>query len=408
VAGVTPPTDPSAEVARWRALCAEIEAMGSLLSAEGAPTGVAATALGERYLTRFLAAGLRVCLECDDPDYPRFGRMVENTMSWGLDNPDCNYAWARVRGDAEYTIEGTRGSARHLEFQVNTGHLGDGNIPALGGGEDAWRTVSFLAADTLVCDADGRFEITLSAEPREGNWLALDPEASHVLLRQYFSDWEREQPASATIQRVGASYPRPPLSPERWARHRATLRTWLDAGLACWDRVSRLLLSLESNRLLLFEVSKDTERPGLHGQSYGMGPFACARDEALVIEFEPPSCLMWGLALSNFWWESLEFGARQTSLNDSTAALDADGCIRAVVAHEDPGVLNWLDPEGNERGTLALRFLFADRLPEIRFERVPLASLRAALPATTPSLGPGERSARLASRDRALQRRYGA
>lgn len=381
--------------------------MGALLSSDGAPTGAAAAAIGERYLTRFLAAGVRVCLECDDPDYPAFGRMTENVMSWGLDNPDCNYAWARVRGDAEYKIVGSRGSVRHLEFQVNTGHLGDGRIPALGGGEDAWRTVSFVAADTLVCDAEGKFEITLSAESREGNWLALDPEASHVLLRQYLSDWEHEVPATATIERIGAHYPRPALTPARWSSHLDTLRTWLDAGLQCWDRVSRLMLSLEANQLLMFEVTKETERPGLHGQSYGMGPFLCGHDEALVIEFEPPPCLMWGITLSNFWWESLEFAGRQTSLNDHWATVDADGRVRCVVAHEDPSVPNWLDPEGQERGTLAVRFLFADELPEIRIDRVPAASLRDALPEATPRIDPESRSEILGRRNRAVQRRYG-
>jgi hypothetical protein len=81
--------------------------------------------------------------------------------------------------------------------------------------------------------------------------------------------------------------------------------------------------------------------------------------------------------------------------------------MRLVVAHDDPGVPNWLDPEGTERGTLALRFLFAEQLPEIRFERVALASLREALPDSTPRISREERSARLAQRDRSLQQRYG-
>lgn len=103
-------------------------------------------------------------------------------------------------------------------------------------------------------------------------------------------------------------------------------------------------------------MTQEVERPGLHGQSYAMGPFACARDEALLIEFEPPARSMWGITLANFWWESLEFGARQSSLNDSSARVDDDGRRRIVLAHDDPGVSNWLDPEGHERGTLALRF----------------------------------------------------
>jgi ribosomal protein S16 len=398
-----------ANTALWRGFARRVEDLVGVVTAKGAPTGSDERAAGLRYVSRFLAAGLRVCLECDDPDHPTFGRMIENAMSWGLDNPDCNYSWARVRGDATYRIEGTRGSARHLEFQVNTGHMGDGHIPAFGGGEDAWRTVSFLSADDLAVDAEGGFSITLASERPEagGNWLALDPDASHVLVRQYFDDWERERPAVFSIERIGARYPRPSLTAERLASHFETLHTWLDAGVHCWDRVSRLLLSLEPNTLLVFDVGDDVDRPGLHGQSYGMGPFACAPDEAVVLEFEVPPCRMWGAALTNFWWESLEFGQRQTSLNGHWARLDGDGIFRGVIAHEDPGVPNWLDTEGNERGTLAVRFLFADRTPKPTLRRLKLADLRDALPPDTPRLTQDERSAVIARRNRALQRRYG-
>jgi hypothetical protein len=391
----------------WQVLCARIAALEELVRADGAPASSGLRAVGTRYLTRFLAAGLRVCLECDDPDYPRFARMADDAMSWGLDNPDCNYSFARIRGDARYRITGTRGSARHMEFQVNTGHLGDGHTPDFGNDAEAWRTLSFLSGDDLRCEADGRFEIRLSRERQPGNWLRLDDEASYVLVRQYFDDWEHEQPTVFGIEREGASYPPPLPSAESLARHFETLATWLDAGARCWDRVSRLLLSLAPNTLLVFDVAKEVDRPGLHGQSYGMGPFACGRDEALLVEFTPPCCRMWSVALANYWWESLEFGARQSSLNGYWAELDPDGVFRGVIAHRDPGVPNWLDPEGCERGTLAVRFLFADATPKPVLRKVPARELESLLHPRTRRISPDERSAVLARRHLALQRRYG-
>jgi hypothetical protein len=363
--------------------------------------------VGERYLARFLAAGLRICLECDDPDYPRFGRMAENVMSWGLDNPDCNYSFARIRGDARYVIRGTRGSARHLEFQVNTGHLGDGNTPGFGNAADAWRTLSYVTGDTLACDVDGRFEIRLSREPQPGNWLRTGDDASYVLVRQYFDDWEHERPSLFSIEREGASYPPPLPTADALARRFVTLDRWLGTGARCWDRVSRLLLSLAPNALLVFDVGNDVDRPGLHGQSYGMGPFACAEDEAVIVEFAPPRCRMWSVALANPWWESLEFGARQSALNGHWAELDPDGVFRGVIAHGDPGVPNWLDPEGNTRGTLAVRFLFADATPKPVLRVVKRSELPQALHPRTRRIAPEERSAVLARRETALQRRYG-
>jgi hypothetical protein len=228
-----------------------------------------------------------------------------------------------------------------------------------------------------------------------------------VLVRQYFDDWETERPAVFSIERVGAHYPRPALSPERLTQHFETLHTWLDAGIRSWDRVSRMLLSLEPNTLLVYEVSADVDRPGLHGQSYGMGPYECAPDEAVILEFEVPPCRMWSAALTNFWWESLEFGQRQTSLNGHWAELDADGVFRGVLAHADPGVPNWIDVEGCTRGTLAVRFLFADTTPKPVLRRLKLGALPNALPAATTRITPAERSERIARRNRALQRRYG-
>ncbi len=391
----------------WRELCARLVSLETLVQGEGAPDPAALRAVGYRYLTRFLAAGLRVCIESDDPEYPVFGRMIDNAMSWGLDNPDCNYSFARVRGDARYRIAGTRGGARHIEFQVNTGHLGDGNAPGFGNVAATWRTLSFLAGDALRCEPDGRFEIRLSREEQPGNWLRLDDDAHYVLVRQYFDDWEHEVPAVFSIERENASYPPPAPTLERLTRHFETLSTWLDAGARCWDRVSRLLLSLEPNTLLVFDVSRDVDRPGLHGQSYGMGPFACAADEAVIVEFAPPRCRMWSVALANTWWESIDFGARQSSLNGHQAELDPDGVFRGVIAHRDPGVPNWLDPEGCARGTLAVRFLFAEVTPKPVLRTVKLADLDAAIHPRTRRIAPAERNAVLARRHRALQRRYG-
>ena len=399
--------NPPDVAALWDEFTRRIGALGELAFGDGTPDSLAQRAAGLRYLTRFLAAGIRVCIECDDPDYPTFGRMIDSAMSWGLDNPDCSYSWARVRGDAAYRIRGERGSARHLEVQVNSGHFGDGRMPAFGDGEDAWRTISFLSGDALESDAEGRFEIALSAGERVGNWLRLDDDASFVLIRQYFDDWESEEPARFSIEREGAVYPPPPPTLDALRHHLDRLFEWLEVGARCWDRVSRLLLSLEPNSLLMFDVSNDVDRPGLHGQAYGMGPFVCAEDEAVIVEFRPPACRMWGIALTNFWWESLEFGQRQSSLNSHWAELDDDGVFRGVIAQRDPGVANWLDAEGCSRGTLAVRFLFGDATPKPVLRAVPFEGLDAALPASTRRIDAAERSEILARRNRALQRRYG-
>jgi hypothetical protein len=77
-----------------------------------------------------------------------------------------------------------------------------------------------------------------------------------------------------------------------------------------------------------------------------------------------------------------------------------------VIAHEDPGVPNWLDTAGHERGTLIARFVMAEEAPGIRARSVKLAALRDELPAETPRVSHAEREASLACRRRAVWRRF--
>ena len=82
-----------------------------------------------------------------------------------------------------------------------------------------------------------------------------------------------------------------------------------------------------------------------------------------------------------------------------------DGKLRAVVALEDPGVPNWLDPGGFKEGTIYGRWYGCDSNPTPTLKRVPLADLRKHLPADTPIVTPAERAETLAARVRACQRR---
>ncbi len=381
----------------WRDFVGALESMETLVLADDVPARPQDRAEGWRYLLRFLGSGIRVVVPAGDPDYPEFCRMIENGMSWGLDNPDCNYSWARVRGDARYRIGGNRGTARHLEFQVNTGHFGDGNV----GG---WRTVSSIHGRELVSERDGSFEIILSPEPHEGNWMKLDEDASFLLLRQYMSDWETERPADLFIERIDAEYPQPALTPERIAARMDELVMWLSAGARSWEGMSKLILATPANEVAMTQPLEGNA--GLRGQSYGLGHFECRSGDAVIVEFVPPECLMWSVQLSGWFWESMEFGARQSSLNGSQAELDPDGVFRGVIAHEDPGVPNWIDPEGHESGTIGIRYLFPDQVTQPTFHTVPACEVRAGLPETTPTVQPHERRLSLQRRRRALQLRY--
>ena len=65
--------------------------------------------------------------------------------------------------------------------------------------------------------------------------------------------------------------------------------------------------------------------------------FDLADDEALVVEVTPPECDYWMIALHNHWMETLDYVHHQITLNCHSAQLEADGSVRFVVAHRDPG-----------------------------------------------------------------------
>jgi hypothetical protein len=169
--------------------------------------------------------------------------------------------------------------------------------------------------------------------------------------------------------------------------------------------MSKNALALPPNSLTVFRSQDSEERAGMRGQAYGIGNFRCAPDEAVILEFTPPACRYWSVSLANWYWESLDFASHQTSLNGHQAAIDGDGVFRAVIAHEEPGLANWLDTTGHTQGTLTARFLLADEVPEVKSRVVKLADVARELPDVA-RVSLAARRASLERRHRAVIRRY--
>lgn len=383
----------------WRAVCAALERASRFVLGEGVPQSPRDRAEGFRHLSRFVAAGIRICVELADADNPVLARSMDPLMKWGLDCPDCLYLYATVRGDAVYRLSGYRGTANHIDIQVNYGHFASGSV-------ESWGTISSIEGRELEVGEDGYFELTLSAEPKPGNWLRLAPNAEFLLIRQYFNDWENERPGDLWLERVGGQRPAAPVRTDQMAARLERLAMWVERGGALWEEMSRAVLSMPPNTVSVHLLHYSDQHAGMRGQAYGLGNFECDPDEAVIVEFAPPRCRQWSVSLANWYWESLDYATHQTSLNGHQAVLDADGVFRGVIAHEDPGVPNWLDTTGHRRGTIAVRFLLAESAPQPKLRRVPLERLRAELPDGTPHIDPATRASILARRRRAVWRRY--
>lgn len=316
------------------------------------------TAGALRVLANLLEGGLVGHFD-DDPRQPVFRQIVTSTRKSLGDNADAIYFDASVSADYAYRIRGRTAGAVYVSFTIEAG-AADASFPQ--------RTAGVLNDTQFDVDDEGRFEIFLGGPPRERNWLPLAPDASAVTTRHY---WEsKRSPAIPPIPDVALEIevlddlpPLPRPSDESVA-----------AGLR---RVARYVRSrsLEQQKPGEGErppfVSQEPNvfpkpsEPGTHplaafDASYSMAPYVLGPDEALVMTGRWPTCRCANVSLWNRHLQTYDFAHRQVSLNRAQTALDADGTFSIVIAHEDPGVPNWLDTEGRPFGMVFWRFF----LPE--------------------------------------------
>jgi len=334
-----------------------------------------------------------------DPDLPDFVPAVNTILNSSSANPDFIYYQATIDGTGAYRISGERGRALFVLLDIAAGGLGvmDELGPSVG-------TIDF---DTLSLAPDGAFDLLLSAErPADwvGDWRALDPKARTLVIRQASYDWGVGTDGRFAIERLDKPLaPRRPDAAEierrltRLAKHpKRYAGLWL--GFMAGQRAKALF-----NR---FEHDDWAGRGGVTGQHYFQGLFRLEPGHVLILETELPDRVRyWNVQLADPLWNAIDWLNRQGSLNGGQAQIDADGRFRAVIALEDPGVPNWLDPGGWSDGAIMLRWTEASSGPEPSLRSVPLADLRSALHPETPTVTAQERQTVLRARRRGVQLR---
>jgi hypothetical protein len=149
-----------------------------------------------------------------------------------------------------------------------------------------------------------------------------------------------------------------------------------------------------------------TANTGAAENAYGHGTLVLAPDEAFYFEVTPPKCHYWNFQLGSVWWESLDYANRQTNLNGHGAIVGPDGVFRCVVAHDDPGVWNWLDTTGLTELLILYRFQLAESAPAPTFRLVKFEEVAACFPADTPRVSREERDAETVRRRALVARRF--
>ena len=353
--------------AAWAEFCDALKAAGEEVLRPGM-TDPLDIVEGYRMLTRLLRGSLESRLEYGDPEHPALICVCHETIKIVAENPDNLYLGSSIAGRHDYRVWGTRGEARWISFNTfNAGGFG---------GKGGRGTGTTLHEHQLDIAPDGTFEVILSQRPHEGNWLALEPDSTSLTIRQTFLRKGVDRPAELHIERLDDDgTPAPPLGPSRlYAALLGSvgyLRAITSIGASWAERNS-------THPNVFYDAQEDDTRLFADPQiKWHMAYVVLEPDEALVVEFTPPACDYWMVALHNHWMETLDYRYHRVTSNSATSAVEPDGSVRVVLAHTDPGVANWLTMAGHRRGVFGVRWVgkdIEDVVPQTRV--VPLSSLR--------------------------------
>ena len=338
----------------WDDFCESLKGARAALFRETSPANAFDRAEGYRHLSRLVRLALERFVEHNDPERPRFYQMARADAKLGADNPDCRYQNCALDGNLEYRIRGRRGSSTYLGIGSYYGSYGDPSPSGCSG---------YMDSADLAVDADGRFEILLSQKPQPGNWIALEPRTSSLIVREFFLDPSSEVPVLLEIECLGVTAPPPPLDPA------ALDRAFHAASIFVKGTVDLFTTWAENfaTRPNELHAPPDSVRGPAHkatNQVFYHGYWRLAQGDALVITATPPVCRYWNFQLNNYWLESLDYRYHPITVNKHSVKLEPDGSFQIIVSALDPGVGNWMDTAGHSHGTMGLRWNLAFDPPE--------------------------------------------
>jgi hypothetical protein len=375
--------------AAWAHLLGKLERAAQIVQSDPASRNAADLASGMRHLLVLLAAGADEALRFDpDPILSVQRASTNDIITWGMECPDCIYTRAALRGGESYRLFGNRGTARYVGLQTMDGIVSTANE----------------LVDELEVDADGNFEVILSRDERDGNWMRIEGDAPTLTVRHFFYDWDSEVQSSLRIERLGDAVERTtaPASPDVLVS-----RQLVAFGDFVHDNLQFFLQFGGAAPANGFLPAIDRTAMGAAAENRPViGRWELGPDEALILEVEPPQGVYWSYSLGNPWWETIHYGRHQSSLNGHQAVVDSDGLVRVVLCGRDPGVANWLDTAGHSNGAMILRCVRTTTAPTPGARVVAFDDIASALPADTRRVTAEERAAVVQRRRHAVHERF--
>jgi len=335
----------------------------------------------------------------DDPLYPRlhaFARFAHETNGVAIPatksahpNPDYIYRFVPIDGESYYLLHGKVPANGPLvcEYAMLTA-------------EQVYQ--KNVSLKDLEIAADGSFTISVDPDPADGrpNHFQTNAESFQLLLRDVIGDAGVEAPVELRLERIGPSPSRPPRSFEEMIGNVEphTLKHIDDLIFVTRNFVLK-------NPVNVFAPPR-VQAQSMYSvaQAYSPGHYKICDDEALVVTLTLGGAAYATVPVSDLWGGLGDILGHQVNLGTPWSAPNPDGSYSFVLTTHDPGIANWIDPDGLHEGVIFIRWIGLPPQsegvppPELDVRLVPLAALESALPAGVPRADAEVRRRQLAAR----------
>lgn len=395
----------------WHRFCDRLKSAGDDVFKDANPATPILRADAFRFLTQNLGQAFDLALETRDSAYPQIHPFCTPTRKLGGDVADFTYRQAWIDGEHVYRVSGRRGTARWLNITVQgprperipgtewpSLHEPFGDIPETN-----------VFGHQLDTGSDGTFELFVGGKECTENWLPTTAGSRKLFIREAFDGWY-ETPTTLTIERIGMTGPRPIPTVGRMIEAMSWAGDFLTGAMHDWPEHSWSYSHGVCDPAFVNQFPPDrsaaSSDDAKRGRMAAHMIWALKPDEALIVEMDDHDGF-WIFGMGNVFVASTDFLHRPVSYTPARTKVGGDGVVRLVLAHDDPGVHNWLDTQGFSNGNLTYRNLMSQDSAHFRTRVVKRSELLDALPSDTAMVSEAERVTQMLDRYHSIKLRYG-
>ena len=371
----------------WDDFCDQLKAAGRIVVRETEGGDPQDAVEGFRYLSRMvLMANFRAIERRTPGTAPQRIGLIPPPLKGGIgvQSPNQDHIVQPVDSRYRYRITGTVGDV-YTHLSAWSPPIPD-DVGAVAVGLDAedhlerFNPNMALTPHTTVlaemANDDGTVDFVLSVEPPgDGSmWMSMAPTTRELMGRVVYDDRGEQTPPRLKIECLD-EHPQPETpTPEDMAQRLAVAGQLILGQKADYEGWTNDLRSRENAT----EFTREWyERIGgsPDDRHFEFGYWRVPDEMALVVEFTEPATQHWNFQLCNHWMENLaNYATGEGYIDKENAVRDGDQ-VRIVIAHEDPGVPNWLEPVTHDHGVMGLRFVRPAREPQVSTRLIPVSDL---------------------------------